>query len=84
MTFTALAVSGAGMILQAFRFRHLGSGRLIVTNFNIPFLAVCALAIEAGGPSLLASLIVASTLAQFVLTLRLAALRRYLLPTVSE
>ena len=83
VTFTALAVSGAGMILQAFRFRHLGSGRLIVTNFNIPFLAVCALAIEAGGPNLLASLIVASTLVQFVLTLRLAALRRVFTSTVS-
>ena len=82
-TFTALAVSGAGMILHALRFRHLGSGRLIVSNFNIPFLAVCALAIEAGGPSLLASLIVASTLAQFVLTLRLAALRRVFTSTVS-
>ncbi len=83
VTFTALAVSGAGMILQAFRFRYLGSGRLIVTNFNIPFLAVCALAIEAGGPNLLASLIVASTLVQFVLTLRLAALRRVFTSTVS-
>ncbi len=82
-TFTALAVSGASMILHALRFRHLGSGRLIVSNFNIPFLAVCALAIEAGGPSLLASLIVASTLAQFVLTLRLAALRRVFTSTVS-
>ncbi len=81
--FTALAVSGAGMILHALRFRYLGSGRLVVTNFNVPFLAVCALALQAGGPSLLASLIVASTLAQFVLTLRLASLRRIFTPTVS-
>ena len=81
--FAALAVSGAGMILHALRFRHLGSGRLIVTNFNVPFLAVCALALQAGGPSLLASLIVASTLLQFVFTLRLASLRRIFTPTVS-
>ena len=81
--FTALAVCGASMILFALRFRRLGAGRLIVTNFNVPFLAVCALALEAGGPSLLASLMVASTLVQFVLTLRLASLRRIFTSTVS-
>ena len=81
--FTALAVSGAGMILHTLRFPYLGSGRLIVTNFNVPFLAVCALALQAGGPGLLASLLVASTLVQFVLTLRLASLRRIFTPTVS-
>ena len=81
--FTALAVSGASMVLYAVRFRHLGMGRLIVANFNVPFLAVCALALQAGGPSLLASLMVASTLAQFVLTLRLASLRRIFTSTVS-
>ena len=81
--FTALAVSGASMILYALRFRHLGMGRLIVANFNVPFLAVCALALQAGGPSLLASLMVTSTLAQFVLTLRLASLRRVFTSTVS-
>ena len=81
--FTALAVSGAGMILHTLRFRYLGSGRLIVTNFNVPFLAVCALALQAGGPGLLASLLVASTLLQFVLTLHLASLRRIFTPTVS-
>ncbi len=81
--FTALAVSGASMIMYSLRFRRLGMGRLIVTNFNVPFLAVCALALQAGGPSLLASLMVTSTLAQFVLTLRLAALRRIFTSTVS-
>ena len=81
--FTALAVSGAGMVLHAFRFRYLGSGRLVVANFNVPFLAICAVALQAGGPSLLASLLVASTLLQFVLTWRLASLRRIFTQTVS-
>ncbi len=81
--FTALAVSGAGMILHTFRSRYLGSGRLVVTNFNVPFLAVCALALHAGGPPLLASLLVASTVLQFILTLRLASLRRIFTQTVS-
>ena len=81
--FIALVVSGASMIIHTLRFRYLGSGRLIVTNFNVPFLAVCALALQAGGPGLLASLLVASTLLQFILTLRLASLRRIFTPTVS-
>ena len=83
VTFTVLAVTGASMILQTLHLPHLGSGRLIVTNFNVPFLAVCALALQVGGPSLLASLMVASTLVQSVLTLRLASLRRIFTPTVS-
>ena len=83
MTFTVLAVTGAGMILQSLRLRYFGSGRLIVTNFNVPFLAVSALALHVGGPGLLATLIVASTLVQFVLTLHLASIRRIFTPTVS-
>ena len=83
VTFTVLAVTGASMIFQTFRLRHFGSGHLIVTNFNVPFLAVSALALHVGGPSLLASLVVVSTLVQYVLTLRLASLRRIFTQTVS-
>ena len=83
VTFTVLAVTGASMILQSLRLRYVGSGRLIVTNFNVPFLAVSALALHTGGPGLLTSLVVVSTLVQFVLTLRLASLRRIFTQTVS-
>ncbi|MDE2781043.1 MAG: hypothetical protein OXI91_15415 [Chloroflexota bacterium] len=83
MAFTVLAVTGASMVLQSLRLRYFGSGRLIVTNFNVPFLAVSALALHVGGPGLLATLIVVSTLVQSVLTLHLASLRRIFTPTVS-
>ena len=83
VVFVGLAISGLSMILHAFPFRYLGSGRLVVTNFNIPLLAISVLALEKGGPSLLASLIVVSTLLQFLLVVRLAALRRVFTPTVS-
>ena len=83
VTFTVLAVTGASMILQTLRLRQFGSGRLVVANFNVPFLAVCALALSVGGPELLATLVVASTLVQSVLTLRLASLRRIFTQTVS-
>ena len=50
VTFTALAVTGASMVFQTLRLRHLGSGRLIVTNFNVPFLAVSAIGAPRGRP----------------------------------
>ncbi len=83
VTFTALVVTGASMIFQTLRLRQFGSGRLIVTNFNVPFLAVSALALHVGGPGLLASLVVFSTLVQYVLTFRLASFRRIFTQTVS-
>ena len=83
VTFMALVVTGASMIFQTLRLRYLGSGRLVVASFNIPFMAVSALALHVGGPDLLASLVVASTLIQSVLTFRLASLRRIFTQTVS-
>ena len=82
VTFTALAVTGATMMLQSLHLRYFGSGRLIVSNFNVPFLAVSALALHIGGPGLLATLTVASTLILSLLTLRLASLRRIFTQTV--
>ena len=82
-TFTGLAISGLSMVLHAFPFRYMGSGGLVVTNLNVPLLAVSVLALARGGPGLLASLVITSTLLQFVLVSRLASLRRVFTPTVS-
>ena len=81
--FSGLVITGASIILHSFRFWHIGSGRLVVTNFNVPFLAVSTLALATGGPGLLASLIVVSTVLQFLMTMRLASFRRLFTPTVS-
>ena len=81
--FSGLAITGFNIILHTFRFRHIGSGRLVVTNFNVPFLAVSTLALATGGPGLLASLVVVSTILQFAMTMRLAWFRRLFTPTVS-
>ena len=83
VTFTGLAISGLSMILHAFPFRHLGSGGLVVTNLNVPLLAMSVLALAEGGPGLLATLVIASTLLQFLLVSRLSSLRRVFTPTVS-
>ena len=81
--FSGLIITGISIILHTFRFWQIGSGRLVVTNFNVPFLAVTALALATGGPGLLASLIVVSTLLQFLITMRLASFRRLFTTTVS-
>jgi xanthine/uracil permease len=82
-TFTGLAISGLSILLHAFPFRYMGSGGLVVTNLNVPLLAVSVLALARGGPGLLASLVITSTLLQFLLVSRLASLRRVFTPTVS-
>ena len=82
-TFSGLIITGISVILHTVRFWQIGSGRLVVTNFNVPFLAVTALALATGGPGLLASLIVVSTLLQFLITMRLASFRRLFTTTVS-
>ena len=82
-TLTGLLISGLSMILHALQFRYLGSGGLVVTNLNVPLVAVSVLALARGGPSLLASLVITSTLLQLILVPRLASLRRVFTPTVS-
>ncbi|MYA62789.1 MAG: hypothetical protein F4X94_09485 [Dehalococcoidia bacterium] len=81
--FSGLVITGLSTILHSFRFWQIGSGRLVVTNFNVPFLAVTTLALATGGPGLLASLVMVSTVLQFLITVRLASFRRLFTPTVS-
>ncbi len=81
--FSGLVITGISVILHSFRFWHTGSGRLVVTNFNVPFLAVTTLALATGGPGLLASLVMVSTVLQLLITMRLASFRRLFTPTVS-
>ena len=81
--FSGLVITGLSTILHSFRFWQIGSGRLVVTNFNVPFLAVTTLALATGGPGLLASLVMVSTILQFLITVRLASFRRLFTPTVS-
>ena len=47
------------------------------------FLVVCILAMEAGGPAMMATLIVASSVFYFLLAARLSMLRRVITPLVS-
>lgn len=83
MVFAGLLACGLAMVLHSFRFGWFGAGRLVVSNFNIPLLAISTLALAEGGPGLLATLILVSTALQFILSFRLAAFRRIFSPTMS-
>ena len=81
--FAALLVSGIATVLQAVRVWRIGSGHVLMMGTSGAFIAVCVVALAEGGPSTMASLVVVSSLFQFLLASRLSWLRRLLTPVVS-
>ena len=81
--FSALVVCGIGLMLQTFRFWRFGSGYSLSITSAPAFIAICISALLAGGPALLSSLIVASSLIQSVFISRLSWLRRVINPLVA-
>ncbi len=81
--FAAAVVSGVSTVLQAVRLGRIGAGYVLMMGTSGAFIAVCVAALVGGGPGLLATLIVASSLFQFLLAARLSLFRRLLTPTVA-
>ena len=81
--FAALLISGVTTVLQAVLVGRIGAGHVLVMGTSGAFIAVCVAALVEGGPSTMASLIVVSSLFQFLLAARLSLLRRILTPVVS-
>ena len=81
--FAAVAVSGVTTVLQAVRVGRVGAGYVLMMGTAGAFIAVCVTAIAQGGPAMLATLVVISSLFQFALSARLSLLRRILTPTVA-
>ena len=81
--FAALLVSGAATILQAVRVGRFGAGHVLMMGTSGAFIAVCVAALQLGGPATLASLVVVSSLFQFLLAARLSLLRRIFTPVVT-
>ncbi|MCZ0943139.1 MAG: hypothetical protein OXJ53_08790 [Gammaproteobacteria bacterium] len=81
--FASVVVCGAATALQSLRLGRFGAGYLIPTGTSGPSIAVAIAALEAGGPSLLAALVVALALFQFAFSARLALFRRVLTPAVT-
>ena len=81
--FAAAVVSGVSTILQAVRLGRIGAGYVLLMGTSGAFIAVCVAALVEGGPGLLAMLVVASSLFQFLLAARLSLFRRLVTPVVA-
>lgn len=81
--FAAAAISGTTTIIQAVRVGRIGAGYVLMMGTSGSFIAVCIGALAQGGPALMATLIIISSLFQFLLSARLSLLRRILTPAVS-
>ena len=81
--FAAVIVSGATTILQAVRLGRIGAGYVLLMGTSGAFISVCITAIAEGGPAMLATLVVISSLFQFALASRLSLFRRIFTPTVA-
>ena len=81
--FAALVVSGLVTVVQSVRLGRIGAGYILIMGSTTAFLPMSVTALAEGGPGLLATLIVMSSLVQFVLGAKMALLRRVFTPTVA-
>ncbi|MDE2677105.1 MAG: xanthine/uracil/vitamin C permease, partial [Gemmatimonadota bacterium] len=82
--FAALIVCGITTLIQAKPVGgRIGAGYILLMGTSGVFIAVSVAALQRGGPALLATLIVASSLFQFLISSRLSLLRRFITPTVA-
>ncbi|MCY3728749.1 MAG: hypothetical protein OXF97_07135 [Nitrospira sp.] len=81
--FAAVAVCGATTVLQAVRFGQIGSGYVLLMSISGASIGVSITALAKGGPAMLATLVVVSSLVPLALSTRLWFLRRILTPTVT-
>ncbi len=80
--FYALVISGVTTTLQARKVWRFGSGYILLMGTSGAFIAVGISALEYGGMSLLMTLIVVSSLIQFIFANHLGLLRRLVTPLV--
>ena len=80
---TALVICGVTTAVQAMPVGRIGAGYVMMMGTSSAFLAISVSALEQGGPGLLATLIIVSSLFQFALAAKLSALRRIFTPTVA-
>ena len=81
--FASVTVSGISTLTQAVRFGRIGAGYVLLMGTSGAFIAVCITAIAEGGPAMLATLVIVSSLFQFGLASRLSLFRRILTPGVA-
>ena len=81
--FAALLVCGLITLLQSFRTGLIGAGHILISVSAATSIAVCILALSAGGVALMMNLVIVSALFQLLLSSQLSWLRRIITPVVS-
>ena len=81
--FAVMIISGVSTVIQAVRIGRIGAGYVLAMGTSGAFIAVCVTALIQGGPAVLATLVIVSSLFQFLLSARLSLLRHILTPIVS-
>ncbi len=80
--FTAVGISGVCTALQAVRVGRIGAGYVLAMGPAGAFIGLSAAALAEGGPALLGTLVVASSLLPIAISTRLSLFRRLLTPTI--
>ncbi len=81
--FATLVIVGIMMALQAVKIGRFGGGYLIICGVTPNYIAVSVIALDDGGPTMLASLIVASAILYYAIAMWLPLLRRIITPVVA-
>ena len=81
--FAAAVITGITTIIQVLRVGRVGAGYVLLMGTSGSFIAICITALIEGDPALMATLIIVSSLFQFLLSTRLSLFRRILTPVVT-
>ena len=80
--FAALLISGITTVLQAISYKRIGAGYILFMGTSGAFIAISIKALSTGSISLLATLLIASSLFQFLFAWKLSFFRRIITSTV--
>ncbi|MXY47336.1 MAG: hypothetical protein F4Y44_10240 [Chloroflexi bacterium] len=81
--FASLIVCGVATIFNSLKLGRFGTGHILVIGTAEPAIAICITALMQGGPVMMATLIVLSSLLKFFVAARLSLFRRIITPVVS-
>lgn len=81
--FASVAIGGLAITVQAFPVGRIGAGYILAVGPTSAAIAICVDALAAGGPGLLATLMLAAAAFQLLFAARLSMLRRAITPTVA-
>lgn len=81
--FASLIICGIATIINSLKLGRIGTGHVLVIGTAEPAIAICITALIQGGPVMMATLVVLSSVLKFFVAARLSLFRRIITPVVS-